>query len=276
MKNPSIQFVRLVFTRMAMKKNFIILLLSVSFSASAQMNCPSFTRYGGFDRWEISPIFSTVDPYPFDEFDLGFAAQPGGEFKDHSLAAGVIVKFFTQERIALRVKGIYTRRYAQNVLTLTDTAGVVFHSDDEEITQALYKIAPGFQWTFFDEHLSFYGGFDIPFTYHGELTQTGTGFDSLGTDTAGTVLSFHRVVPGGYSIGLGIFGGSTYYFTQSFGAGFEISAAYQYTSVGGEINATASTVSGNTTGTVSSSYFNTKEYFRFTPVQAAIFLTLRF
>ena len=259
-----------------MKKIFIILFLFVFSSASAQMNCPTFTRYGGFDRWEISPLISTVDPYPFDEFDLTFSSPSGGEFKDHSLAAGAIIKFFADENIALRLKGIYTRRYAKNVISLADTAGVVFHADDEEITQTLFKIAPGFQWTFFDEHLSFYGGFEIPFTYQSELTQTGIGFDSLATDTVRTINSFHRVVPGGYSVGVGIFGGSTYYFTLAFGAGFEISAAYQYTSVGGQINATATSLKGNTTGIASVSYLNTQETFRFTPVQAAIFLTIRF
>lgn len=274
MKKVSLQFVP--FARLAMKKNFVYLFLLVSFSASAQMNCPTFTRYGGFDRWEISPLISTVDPFPFDEFDLTFSSQLGGEFKDHSIAAGAIIKFFTSENVAIRLKGIYTRRYATNVVTVADTAGTVFYSDDEEITQALFKIAPGLQWTFFDEHLSFYGGFEIPFTYQSDLTQTGLGFDSVAADTARTINSFHRVVPGGYSVGLGIFAGSTYYFTHSFGAGFEISAAYQYTSVGGEITATATSLNGNTTGIASTTYLNTQEYFRFTPVQAAILLTFRF
>ena len=259
-----------------MKKNFVILFLLVSISASAQMNCPTFTRYGGFDRWEISPLISTVDPFPFNEFDLAFSVQNGGDFKDHSIAAGAIIKFFTNENLAIRLKGIYTRRSAKNVLNIADSAGTVFYSDNEEISQALFKIAPGFQWTFFDEHLSFYGGFEVPFTYQSELTQTGLGFDSLFTDTVSTINSFHRVVPGGYSVGLGVFGGSTYYFTHAFGAGFEISAAYQYTRVGGKITATQTSVTGTSTGIVYSSYQNTQEKFQFTPVQAAIFITFRF
>ncbi|HYV94101.1 MAG TPA: hypothetical protein VE978_20155 [Chitinophagales bacterium] len=259
-----------------MKRIFLPLFILSSFPAFAQMNCPTFTRYGGFDRWEISPLVSTVDPYPFDEFVLSSAYLSAGDLRDHSLAAGVIVKFFLDENIAVRLKLIFANRSLQNLVSIIDTSSGNTHSDNEKVTQTLFKIAPGFQWTFFENHISFYGGFEAPFTLQNDLTQVGSGIDLAPGDTAPTFHSFHRTVPGGYSAGIGIFGGSTYYFTHFFGAGFELSAAYQYTSIGGLITSSDASASGSSTAIAISSYVETQERFGFTPVQALIFVTFRF
>jgi hypothetical protein len=259
-----------------MKKIFLPLFILSSFSAFAQMDCPTFTRYGGFDQWEISPLFSSVDPYPFGAFVLDSAYLSPGDFQDHSFGAGVIVRFFTEENIAFRVKAIYYNRSLRNQVNIIDTVNGISFSDDEKVTQTLIKVAPGFQWTFFSNHISLYGGFEIPFTYHGDLAQTGGGFHLAPGDTVPTYTNFHRTVPGGISFGLGIFAGATYYFTHAFGAGFELSDAYQYTSIGGQITSSSSITSGSTTLISASSYHETQELYRFTPVQALLFLTIRF
>lgn len=260
-----------------MKKLLLPVFFLIGISSFAQVNCPTFSRYGGFDRFEITVLGSTVDPYT----GLGhveFTNEPyliGGEYTDHSFAAGGILKFFADEHIAIRVKGIITQRNVHDVLEVIDTTSGNRTIDDETFKQTLFKIAPGIQWTFFDEHISFYGGVEVPFTFHDDLVQTSyllneEPADSVFLETYGT-----RIFPGGYSAGLGVFAGSQYYFTRMFALGFELSAAFQYTSVGGDIVSSTETF-GSGSGTGGSLYNETMTFFRFTPVQGSILLTVRF
>jgi len=260
------------------KRSLLLLVfLFLSTLSFAQLNCPTFSRYGGFDRFEISPLVSTVDPYP-GVGDLDFTNQPyifGGDYTDNSFAAGAIFRFFADEHIAIRLKGIFTQRNVHDFLEVTDTINDIHSIFDDRFKQTLFKIAPGLQWTFFQDHISLYGGLEVPFTYQGDLTQneyllTDEPTDSIFLETYGV-----RTVPGGYSIGLGVFAGTAYYFTRSFAVGAELSTAFQYTSVGGDIISTSETF-GSSSSTGGAFYNETMKFYRFSPVQGSLFVTVRF
>src|SRR4030095_8092391 len=141
--------------------------------------------------------------------------------------------YYPDESTVLRLKAIYTARnihYAAN--TSLDTLGNGVNIDTK-IEQTLFKIAPGFGWTYFVSRFSFYGGFELPYTYHSDLTVTEKEIDTIAGSTIES--NSKTTVPGGFSIGLGCFVGSTFYFPSILGVGFEVSSAYQYSKLGGDI-----------------------------------------
>jgi hypothetical protein len=259
-----------------MKHILILLSLLLPTLSFSQLNCPTFSRGSGFDRFEISPTFNTLDPYSkVGEIDFSPGKYlNGGDYTDKSFAVGVIGKYFLSESIAARLKLVYTKRNVQDTRSLTDSSNN-FSLYDEHFDQTLFTAAPGIQWTYFIEHISFYGGFDLPFTFQSDLVQNEHIEQSSPQDSISIITDNTYTIPGGYSAGLGVFAGTTYYFTAHVGVGFETSIAYEYSSLGGEIN-----ISSVTTGTPGSSevmkYDDSITAFRFSPFRALLFATIRF
>ena len=258
-----------------MKRIFLFLAVSVPLISSAQIACPAFGRNQHYERWEVLLTWNSVDPYAnIQEFDLGKGKYLlPGTFEDKSIAPGITFKYYPDDITALRLKTIYTVRNIHDHRETVDTTG---HQTiyDEQFDQVLIKGAPGLQWTYFVSRFSFYGGFELPFTYHGDLTQTEYVIDTI-PQVSRTETNATYTIPGGFSAGVGFFIGSTLYYRTLLGVGFEISSAYQYTKAGG--TATDSyTVTGAINDSRIISYDDTIEHFRFTPLQASIHLSLRF
>ncbi|MEO5674838.1 MAG: hypothetical protein ABIQ74_09345 [Chitinophagales bacterium] len=261
-----------------MKKVLIFGLFVLPLVSTAQISCPAFGRLQNYEKWEILPSWNTVESY-YSPGNFHFIEEhflDSGITDNISMAPGITVKYYADEITAIRLKAIYTIRDIHNRRETFDTVNQHLNIVDEQFNQNLYKIAPGFQWTYFIDRFSFFGGFELPFTYHSNFKQTESVIDTFLFDTLGTVTHNVRTVPGGYSIGLGFFAGSTFYYKSIFGIGFEISDAYQYSRLGGTINLKSTTSSSGNLESSEQNYNEELHSWKFSPFQASIQLSLRF
>ncbi|MFI5135429.1 MAG: hypothetical protein ACHQD9_06215 [Chitinophagales bacterium] len=258
-----------------MKLRLFLLALSLPVFSTGQISCPAFGRMQNYEKFELLLTWNTVDPYPeFAGIDLQNDVYQTGDYKNLSVAPGITFNYYADENTVLRVKGIYTHRNVKQTSDFIDTLGNKSHVESQ-LEQTLFKIAPGFEWTYFVQRFCFYGGFEIPYTYQSDFTITETAIDSI-AGTANTVqTNATTTIPGGFSIGLGCFAGSTFYFPKILGVGFEIASAYQYTKLGGTIK-TAGVTTDNPPVVFSSEYFDQKTLWRFSPLQASLHLSIRF
>jgi hypothetical protein len=240
----------------------------------AQLSCPAFGRNQSSAKWELLLNWNTVDAYSsegkIDFYDATILA--GGNFVDKSLSPGLTIKYYVDDITVLRLKAIYIQRDEHDELNIVDSITGSNTYSENQFDQTIFKIAPGFQWTHLVDRFSIFGGFELPYTYIGEFKQTYYNLDSS------TVLNYRNetnatvTVPGGYSVGLGLFVGSTFYYRSVFGIGFEISEAYQYSKIGGTIVYESETTGTNPSKSSSISS-NTSTLWRFS---ASIQLSLRF
>jgi len=258
-----------------MKLRFFLLALSLPVFSSAQLSCPAFGRTQNYEKFELLLTWNTVEPYPeFAGIDLQNDVYQAGDYKNMSIAPGLTINYYADENTVLRLKGIYTHRDVKQTSDFIDTLGTKAHVESQ-LEQTLFKIAPGFEWTYFVQRFCFYGGFEIPYTYQSDFTVNTTEIDSIGGSATTVQINSKTTIPGGFSIGLGFFAGSTFYFPKLLGIGFEISSAYQYTKLGGTIKTDAATTD-NPPITFSSEYFDQKALWKFLPLQASVHLSIRF
>ena len=263
---------------MVMKKLLVTGIFILPLICHAQIDCPAFGRAQNYERWEILPTWNTVDPY----YSLGnfhFIEEDyldGGITTNISSAPGLTVKYYADEISAFRLKAIYTIRDIHDRFEDFDTINEHLVIYDEQFDQNLIKVAPGFQWTYFISRFSLFGGFELPFTYLGDFTQTELVIDSFLLDTIGAVTHGLRTVPGGFSIGVGFFAGSTFYYKRLLGIGFEISDAYEYSKLGGTITDKSTVVSGGTEQIIEGGYIEKLHAWKFSHFQASIQLSFRF
>ena len=253
-----------------MKKGLWTLLLILPLISKAQISCPAFGRMQNYEQFEVLLTWNTVEPFHnVGGIDLDNDTYQLGDYTDQSIAPGITFNFYPDESTILRLKGIYTARNIHYTANVSDTFGNGVNIDTK-LEQTLFKIAPGFGWIYFVSRFSFYGGFELPYTYHSDLTITEKEIDSV---LGSTIESNSKTtVPGGFSIGLGCFAGSTFYFPSLLGVGFEVSSAYQYSKLGGDIvgNGTSNGV------TFGSAYADQKTLWKFSPVMASLHLSIRF
>lgn len=258
----------------AMKKVLLLLIVLLPLFSRAQINCPAFGRMQNYEHFEVLLTWNTVDPYyQIGGVELDNDLYNTGDYTNRSIAPGITLNYYADNITLLRLKGIYTQRnIEQSMVALIDTFGTSTHITTQ-FDQTLFKIAPGFGWVYFVERFSFYGGFEVPYTYHSDMTVDTREVDSI----AGTAheLNTKTTVPGGFSIGLGCFAGSTFYLERIFGFGFEIASAYQYSKLGGDITSHGET-NDQPPVIVESSFHDQKELWKFTPLQASLHLSIRF
>jgi hypothetical protein len=250
----------------------LILLLPVF--TSAQINCPAFGRLQSYEKFEILLTWNTVDPYyQIGGIELDDELYGTGEYANRSMAPGITFNYYADDITLIRLKGIYTMRNVEQVTNyLIDTFGTSTNIDTK-LEQTLIKVAPGFGWVWFVSRFSFYGGFEVPYTYHSDMTVETLQIDSAAGSASETRTT--TTIPGGFSVGLGCFAGSTFYFPQWLGIGFEIASAYQYSMLGGDIASRVETDDQPPVVT-ESSYFDQKELWKFAPLQASLHLSIRF
>jgi hypothetical protein len=257
-----------------MKKGMMICWLLLPLFCSAQINCPAFGRLQNYENAELLFTWNTVDPYhQLAGIEIDDDAYTLGQYTDRSIAPGLTFNYYADNITLLRLKGIYTSRNVEH--TAYQALDSLGNSTTSETTfsQTLFKVAPGFGWVYFVERFSFYGGFEVPYTHLGDLSAT-----TLQTDSAVgaiTTLNTETTIPGGFEIGLGCFAGSTFYFPQLLGIGFEISSAYQYSTLGGEIVSRTEVPVNPGQGT-EVRFTDEKELWKFSPLQASLHLSLRF
>ena len=257
-----------------MKKVLLLLIVLLPLFSRAQINCPAFGRMQNYEHFEALLTWNTVDPYyQIGGVELDDDLYNTGDYTNRSIAPGITLNYYADNITLLRLKGIYTQRnIEQSMVALIDTFGTSTHITTQ-FDQTLFKIAPGFGWVYFVERFSFYGGFEVPYTYHSDMTVDTREVDSI----AGTAheLNTKTTVPGGFYNGLGCFAGSTVDRERIFGFGFEIASAYQYSKLGGDITSHGET-NDQPPVIVESSFHDQKELWKFTPLQASLHLSIRF
>lgn len=239
------------------------------------MNCPTFSRYGGYDRIEITPFLTFPETHGIVEDAEQGVILTGGLFKDQSLAPGIAFKYFLAPRVALRLKLVYMQRSRSDRVESFDSTTNLHLLTTHQFDQLSYKVAPGVQWTYFDEHLSFFGGLELPITVYGDWTLTQYELNEVITDSVRTETFKTTTIPGGTAVGVGAFAGVQYYFTRNLAAGLEVGSAFQFTQVGGDVEYSSVTLGSSSSQLVTSTP-QERQYFGFTPVYPLLFLTLRF
>lgn len=195
----------------------------------------------------------------------------GGDYRNKSLAIGITGKYFFADNLAVRLRAIYTKR---NIRDFRDLSTGMHSVYDIHVHQELIKIAPGIQWTTSINKFSFLGGFDLPITFHGKLTELTYNLDENLNGTNQTKTNITYTIPGGTSFGIGFFAGSNYYILKKLAIGFELGTAYEYTSVGGTLKTHSVTTGASNT----ESYFDhteTIKEMKFAGFQANINLTFK-
>lgn len=257
-----------------MKRVLSTLLVALPLLSAAQINCPAFGRLQNYEKFEVLLTWNTVDPYyQVGGVELDDDLYGTGEYSNQSMAPGITLNYFADNITLLRLKGIYTmRNVKQQVDVFIDTFGTSSHTTTR-FDQNLIKVAPGFGWVWFVERFSFYGGFEAPFTYHSDMTVETQRVDSAGG--AAAELNTATTIPGGITVGLGCFAGSTFYFPSVLGLGFEIASAYQYSKLGGDISIHSESNDQPPVVTDATAY-DEKVLWKFAPLQASLHLSVRF
>jgi outer membrane protein W len=233
--------------------------------------CLSLTVNGQSKKTiEISGTFNSIDPIlPLGNLFFGDSRNSdAGKEVNKSIAPGLTAKYFFAENTALRLRFIYTKR------DLTyQNAGFQGAGSFEEVTnqQNIYKIAPGWQWSFVQKNFSFFSGLDIPLTLIGTMTEV----TNIATETSSgrsTVYRTHEI-PGGTAFGLGFFMGANFSITKLLGIGFEMGTACEQTHVGGTI---VMHQTGSTSGEFVTKSDQTFKRLGFASIQAGVTLSFHF
>ncbi len=260
-----------------LKRIAFAFILSFPLISNAQLSCPAFGRNSSSAKWEFLLNWNTVDAYSstgktdFYNSDLLL----GGDYTDVSLSPGLTIKYYVDDITVLRLKMIYILRNEKDILDVADTTLLLTTHYENQFDQTYFKIAPGFQWTHLVDRFSFYGGFELPYTYIGDFTQSEYILDTSAVLNYRNETNGSRTTQGGYSIGLGVFAGTTFYYRTLLGIGLEFSDAYQYTKIGGDIVYQSETTGTNPSKS-STIIYNASTLWRFTPFQASIQLSFRF
>jgi hypothetical protein len=259
---------------MKIASSFVFLIISFCYGFAQNIDkSPS-----GKQRVEIGVSLNTPEPsYPLGTMkgDEGFL--DGGDFKNRTIAIGLLGKYFlnVDSNEALRLRFVYTDKNITDYRELSNGAGV--HSIwDIHYTQRYYKISPGFQWTIMKNRISLFGGVELPVTIIGKNKQDLYAKDEYDDQTFFFESTSQMTVDGGFSAGLGLFFGSNYFFTKNLGIGFDLSAAYLYTAVGGKIISKEIVNSTTENSERELEWDESNKEYKFSPIQGAINLTFKF
>jgi hypothetical protein len=250
----------------------LILISSHSFAQKLD-KCPS-----GEQRIEVGISLNTPEPfYTLGSMKTDDQFLDGGEYKNKTIALGVFGKYFLNKdnNEALRLRFVCTNKNINDHRELSNGAGV-YSIWNVHYTQRYYKISPGFQWTIMKNRISLFGGIEVPVTIIGKNKQDFYAKDEYDDQTFFSESTSQMTVDGGFSAGLGLFFGSNYFFTKNLGIGFDLSAAYLYTAVGGKIITKEKINSTTENSERELEWDESNKEYKFSPIQGAINLTFKF
>jgi hypothetical protein len=254
--------------------SFFVFLILISSTSFAQKLDKGSNRG---QRLEIGVSLNTPEPsYPVGPIKGDEPFLDGGQYKNRTIAIGIIGKYFlnTDSNKAIRLRFVFTDKNIKDHRELY--AGGINSTYDIHYIQRFYKISPGFQWTVMKNRISFFGGIEIPVTVIGKNKQNSLSKDESDDKLFLNQSDNHVIVDGGFSAGLGFFFGSNYFFTKNIGVGFDLSAGYLYTAVGGKI-----AVNDKASGSIENieremEWDDSIKEYKFSPIQAGINLTFKF
>jgi hypothetical protein len=183
---------------------------------------------------EISASLNTVDEVFISQTSsyFGVSNLTGGDLTKTNVALGLQGKYFIADNTAFCLKIMYEKRNEVLKNEIFDP----YHSRLKyQISQPIFKIAPGIQWSFPIKKLVFTGGFDLPVTFFGALKTTSIENRDVYAGNPKIDLYSFNEFPSGTAIGLGVFTGLQYYIVPKMAIGFNLGTAYQYTLVKGKV-----------------------------------------
>lgn len=217
------------------------------------------------DKFELGISLNTVEPH-FPLANINFLDNfiDGGDCHNKSFALGITGKYSFKEPLAFHLRFIWTNRNVHDRRELENSL------DDVKFRQSLLKFSPGILWTFSHNRISFFSGVELPVTIIGKMKEYY--YSQYGGDIHDGI----QKIQGGYSIGLGIFLGSNYFFLEHFGLGLDINTAFQYASVGGTIISQGTVTNNSIVTEESEEWHESIKQFSFLPIQASINIITRF
>lgn len=198
----------------------------------------------------------------------------GGDEKDKSFSLGINGDYFIKDEIALRIKGVYTKRkyeeYRDTRDIQTSNPANARRIDNLSITESDLSLAFGIYYQYQKSIFVIYSGFELEYIYH-----TKTKLIDIVSNTAqllsdNYVLEDVITVPDGNSFGVGGFIGSKLFSFKDISVGLEFSSALLYTKIGNTVNLKDRVISGSPSLNFDDAYRDSIKRFGFTEVRTSL------
>lgn len=259
------------------KLGFIQLILLASISCFGQKKST-----GQENKWGIGIQVNTIEQFIhyeralFDNVNFGI---PYGEWKSNYFSGGIKATFLFNENTFLNWQTGLTKI---NINLYTDTRtnpsvpGPGYTLGNQDISHIQYYFTPRLGWQMKENKFGLFGGLSLPYTFYKEYNIEGNGKHYDAGNTIDYEENYHSVAPGGFSIGLGAFVGFDFHFKKNLSIGAEISSAYAYYKLGGEITNTTETIIPSGSPDISWSYLFTVKGFEFSGQKLSFNITFLF
>lgn len=170
-------------------------------------------------------------------YDIDVESIDGYKLKRKSWALGAVYKYNLNANTSLRLRYGFTRFEIEEYKSDYTYEG--WQDESNKGAQSKHHVAPGITWSMKNKNLEFYGGFEIPFNFHGKFTMNYNKMlrDSL-RDSLMEQSIMNVIIPKGFSFGLGAIMGFTYHATSGFSIGAEFGPSLQYARLSGAVFST--------------------------------------
>jgi hypothetical protein len=169
----------------------------------------------------------------------------GGKKTEGSFSFSIIPKYSINNKLKIRLEYGFTRIDLKR-FNSTSTSGYYASSSygitNDTVDQKIHRFVPGLQSVFLkSKKIQFYAGVILPFAKYGNiLHNTYTEVRNVATDTLIQAQKSYSQIKGGFSVGIGVTGGLSYYLLKNLSLGAEFSSALQYYKTGGTATGTDS------------------------------------
>lgn len=181
------------------------------------------------------------------------------KWENKSYSFGITGTYILNENIFFRLNsGIVKIKYSQHIDTRTNPTGVPppgYTIGNMEFTQTRYYFSPRIGWEIRKNKFGLYGGFSLPLTLSKQYKNAGTDIHYDDNNIIDYSYDYQIISPGGFSIGLGAFGGFNFYILKQLSIGAEVSSSYSYFDQGGTRTETVENQFPSSPNTISTSLF---------------------
>lgn len=265
----------------AEKKIILLLFFCFSFNAFSQFNETEKKE----KKWLVTVNVNTVEPVSDAGFDYNALNQRifiNGHKKDKSFCVGLNIAYRIKENLFLRLSGRFTHykvfetRDFREFYPSYQTIGF-YDLDSLEIKQSMIMIAPGLGWVLGYNKLNFYAGTQLVYRKYNTISGVTTYSSYVYPSNSKTGhKKLFQTQPGGFSAGIGVFGGFSVNIYKFLSIGAELSSSYSYYKTGGDIVTIQTLYAPIYHSELASISNQTYEGFRFSSIVTTLNLEIRF